>query len=296
MMIRGLRVPWEGSVQWKAPKFDSYWRPNDYHLTLKRRLLAPLLVKAGYKGIDELASMAELVRKKRRLDRGLLVYDNCSNEEVQRFLKDRGLPCDNNAASAVKLLEQADEELTFHNFLDLPPELRMSVYHFYMEKFPCDILCPSQPPLARTCRLLKQEVLPKFYEETVIELGFQCNPRLRKVKVVCHPDTSRFLEQFDNEQLFNFRYLQLNIHSTLPNDKLHSKMFVIFIDLEDFNDAVIATKDWSDRIDANTVCVALKRRLEIILDGCNVVNGRRRLASKHFGAMVRAMGLAMRPQ
>jgi hypothetical protein len=75
----------------------------------------------------------------------------------------------------VDLLLTADQEITFPKFMDLPAELRVKVEEYYIaglqEK--CDaLLCPAQPPLARTCKMMMKEVLPLFYSNSHFAIAF----------------------------------------------------------------------------------------------------------------------------
>jgi hypothetical protein len=64
----------------------------------------------------------------------------------------------------VKLLLSADEAISFPKFMELPPELRLLVAQFYLDDLHKDgpLLAPVQPPLTRTSRYLRKEVLPLF--------------------------------------------------------------------------------------------------------------------------------------
>lgn len=66
---------------------------------------------------------------------------------------------------AILRLRQADENQQFTRFLDLPAELRNRIYYFYDAHFDECLICPTKPPLARTCRQLNQELLPLFYSQ-----------------------------------------------------------------------------------------------------------------------------------
>ena len=63
----------------------------------------------------------------------------------------------------MEALEQADKTLAFHRFVELPPELRVRVYEYYVAAFPARISNPTQPPVTRANRLLREECLPIFY-------------------------------------------------------------------------------------------------------------------------------------
>ncbi|KAK3710077.1 hypothetical protein LTR37_010508 [Vermiconidia calcicola] len=78
---------------------------------------------------------------------------------------------------------------TFQKFTDLPPELRQTIYELYVREYGKNryeaariIDNPPLPPLARTCRLLRTEVLPVFYHECTFRIKMCCSnetPRVR---------------------------------------------------------------------------------------------------------------------
>jgi len=66
-------------------------------------------------------------------------------------------------------LEKADRKIMFSRFTDLPPELRGEVYSWYIASLPKAVYTPTQPPLARTCKLLRKECLPVSYSQCWFE-------------------------------------------------------------------------------------------------------------------------------
>ena len=62
----------------------------------------------------------------------------------------------------MEILEKADENFRFEKLLDLPAELRVVIYGFYFESLP-QLDEPTQPPLAKVSRLIRQESLPIFF-------------------------------------------------------------------------------------------------------------------------------------
>ena len=69
---------------------------------------------------------------------------------------------------------KADKNSTFRKCLDLPAELRKPAYQFYCADFQhLALTLPAQPPLARTCQLMRKEVLPLFYSSCTFYIDFQ---------------------------------------------------------------------------------------------------------------------------
>jgi hypothetical protein len=59
--------------------------------------------------------------------------------------------------------EQPDDEPSFARFLQLPPELRVMTYEYYIDSLGTAPSVHSQPHLTRTSHLVRQEALPLFY-------------------------------------------------------------------------------------------------------------------------------------
>jgi hypothetical protein len=74
----------------------------------------------------------------------------------------------------IETLLAADKARTFQRLLDLPAELRKAIYEFHFSDFSGKaLLHPAQPPLARTCHQLRDEVLPLFYSQCQFHIQFQ---------------------------------------------------------------------------------------------------------------------------
>lgn len=128
-----------------------------------------------------------------RADRGLLSYDDCTLEELQRFVHDRGLTATKavedgeDKKKVVALLEAAGEEqVQFRKFLNLPPEFRicltnsmLKIPYRPLEANKCGQLniykmhftiseklhSRAQPlPVCSVSGLVRQETLKLFYQ------------------------------------------------------------------------------------------------------------------------------------
>lgn len=161
--------------------FDSYWKLDTYDEltkdTIYRRLQA-----LGLDKVSLSRTKADLVTILHRHDSGRICFDRYTDAELWA----RGLQYrrehnvvrnrDNTISHAARvrlikfLEEQDDAKYTFKRFLDIPPELRNRVYEFYIADFPSSLKLPTKPPLSRTCRLLRQEVLPVFYANFEFEI------------------------------------------------------------------------------------------------------------------------------
>lgn len=150
--------------------YDQYWRC--YHENLNSKELIADLQKRG-RDMSKSRFRHELVCEATRADRGELAYAKQNVHDLQRFIRQRRLQPPKNVTSRrrlVEVLKADDDRKVFSKFLDLPPELRERVYGFYIANFPRVLTYPTQPPLARTCRLMRKEVLPVFYRQATFRL------------------------------------------------------------------------------------------------------------------------------
>jgi hypothetical protein len=74
----------------------------------------------------------DLIYHSERLERKLICYADCKLDQLRTFAKDRGivqLSVDSKSRNELtRMLMTADDGLKFERFLDLPAELRSSVY------------------------------------------------------------------------------------------------------------------------------------------------------------------------
>lgn len=88
--------------------------------------------------------------------------------ELKLFLTQRGLMLPSTgriAPSVLKAkLEDADDNVTFAGFSDLPPEVRLCIYELYFSSLEQPLLDTNcQPPITLASRMTRQEALPLFY-------------------------------------------------------------------------------------------------------------------------------------
>ena len=145
---------------------DTYWRLKYPQLSKKTILLK--LKTAGYQ-VSTAVPRDDLARLTLHHNSGYVNYFTCTDEELQKFVVDRGMQDTArrtpNRKGLIKKLLNADKNPSFTLCLDLPAELRNQVYDFYTESLTTEpVHCPIDPPLARASRLLRAESLPIFYK------------------------------------------------------------------------------------------------------------------------------------
>ncbi|KAK5127359.1 hypothetical protein LTR85_006698 [Meristemomyces frigidus] len=216
------RRPWRPTTG----TLDSYWKLDDYRIETTKSLQKRAR-DAGYK-VSSNMQRSYLMTLMHRIDRKMLCYDLCTSEERNKFGRDRGVVGSSGSplrpVTVTHDLRGADEGWVFRRFTDLPPELRSRVYTFYMAALPDMLTTPSQPPLARTSKLIRNEALPVFYNECTFELMFVRINR-RDSQGVCESilrptqDTICFLETLTKESVEDIRNLQISLATRDTPDK-----------------------------------------------------------------------------
>lgn len=121
------------------------------------------------------ATHAQLARLYARALRSLLDYEYCFTEELQTFCKQRRLQyfvMKPNRATLINLLDQADEDRTFHGFESLPAELREYIFQLCIVDFSkTNVKERMVSPLSQVSRLVRLESLPLFYKMCVFTLN-----------------------------------------------------------------------------------------------------------------------------
>ena len=147
----------------------------------------------------------------RRIDLGLLNYHACYTDELRRFVRDRQIETATTVHSTlIEALERADETLNFTRYLDLPPELRSFVYELYVAEFPCALGPCSQPPLAKTCKIIRKEMLPIFYRTVKLELELDFRIKPESWCLHLSDATDRFLARILPTSMAEIRKLKIS--------------------------------------------------------------------------------------
>ncbi|KAK4549767.1 hypothetical protein LTR36_005068 [Oleoguttula mirabilis] len=188
---------------------DSYWKlrssSSESAEELRKRVR-----DAGYSAPTGTVKK-EMVKMAQRAEKGLLCYDSCSTEELIRFAKNRDIPTADGVRTRENyksLLEHEDQKATFPRFTAMPPELRCRVYGYYVASIPQELETPTQPPITRVSKLIRNECLPIFDASITFTLTFfridRPTPNIRP-----SPDTTFFLETLAKVSAADIRKLKL---------------------------------------------------------------------------------------
>ncbi|KXS99835.1 hypothetical protein AC578_8873 [Pseudocercospora eumusae] len=176
-------VPVHSSNAMQSDRMDTYWRlmsrkisPDLYRAYLRRRASDQHLVPGPE------MSEQQYGEHWYRYQHHRVLYRACSVGELKRLAQNRGLEippsCQQNhvrkgRARLAWFLHDADFYISFHPFMDLPPDLRLVVYEHYFAAFASTLTYPSQPALARVSRQLRLEVLSAFYRQCRFRITFE---------------------------------------------------------------------------------------------------------------------------
>jgi hypothetical protein len=179
----------------KPPRHDHYWQLREGYPASKQHL-TDILLHTGYE-VKKSANKDELQSLVRRAWMGRLCYDKCSHLDLKQFAVARDLVDARKKPTKRWLADRliaGDDNRSFMKIFDLPPELRRLIYEFYISDFNEDSLEePTQPPLARTCRMMRNEVLPMFYSKCMFDLKFSTMPSHDTSNVRFRMDPSSFI-------------------------------------------------------------------------------------------------------
>lgn len=143
----------------------AYWKLRSYE-SLTIRVLRQKLWDRGL-FCQPNSSKVRTLKLLNRMQRKLLSYDSCSEDELQGFMKARGLQGKKpkggqmKKTAMVRKLENADDGATLDQFMELPAEIRVSIYELSIEDM--DLGRARAPaPITRVSRQVRQEALPIF--------------------------------------------------------------------------------------------------------------------------------------
>lgn len=149
-----------------------------------------------------------------RFQRHLLSYRQCTLQELIVFCENRHLtPKVKTISSLSNTLEQADDEATFDRFLDLPPELRNTIYAMHFSDFDTVPEIHHQPPIALASSQLRKETRELFYSCGTFRVSVHRDYPLGTYEKFLSPDTVQMVQQLStNDFCFFSRIKYLEMH------------------------------------------------------------------------------------
>ena len=198
---------------------NGYWRfgmPEKH----TRDDLKDFLQKRGFfhKKSENLARLPALAE---RCDRGHLSYESFNVAHLRQLVKDRGLQMTfqrkANKKQLVRHLEDADDlndavedPREFPRFLELPPELRHSVYTFYFDALGVIPQRFSQPPLCIVSRELRLESLGLFYQHSTFNFSMK-RPLLNVGDVIINGQSKLLRDKISLSDFTRIKHLSVEL-------------------------------------------------------------------------------------
>lgn len=190
----------------RRPLHQRYWQlPCPVHTSATSA--RPTIKKLNFK-YPQRVKKEKAIKFHRRAECGLIAYETCTADELGSFVRSRGLDGSGTRltqkSQLIPFLERADEATSFDRFMDLPPELRITVYSCHFGSF--EAATPEPPPLLAVSRRVRQEARPIFYEQTrfiiKVEHSMGGGPR---------PDrpTTKLFERLDPDNLGRINKLRV---------------------------------------------------------------------------------------
>jgi len=198
---------------------DVYWRLNrGREIRSGMKHLHWTLKAANYKPRAHITKSA-LIELLVHHEKGLLCYDECSDRELKKFVRDRNIARTEETTdrlSLVSMLQADDASRAFHRFSDLPAELRVRIYEFHIADFADTTLYfPVQPPITWASKLARAEALPVFYNTCTFAIALQGRQETRNGHLACYHKLSTksqlFLHLLKPEQLAAIRHIEIAV-------------------------------------------------------------------------------------
>ncbi|KXT04173.1 hypothetical protein AC578_51 [Pseudocercospora eumusae] len=164
-----------------------------------------------------------------RIQRGLLLYETCSSEELQVFCQQRGINLPRGCYritrrardEMIERLESADDNIIFHKYVDLPAELGLLVIESYMSSVPRVSLNDAPPPICGVSRTVRHDSLATFYQNRTLPLCYDLRGSSPKLHIISYYIKSRlcdsevgYIRKYSIDGLFDsdsYSYFTLHI-------------------------------------------------------------------------------------
>lgn len=154
-------------------ELNRYWRLHDYS-SLDKESLSTRVMALGTDQANLPGTRSQLVEILERHERGQICYDRYSDQQLEDLSRSIGWAVRPLADGLlwywthlrlIEALQEADDDgRVFGKILSLPAELRLQIYEHHFATYPETLVTPAQPPITRTCRLIRREALPLFYK------------------------------------------------------------------------------------------------------------------------------------
>jgi hypothetical protein len=176
-----------------------------------------------------------------RCQRGLLSYEGLSIRELKLFTKQRGIPVTigkKPTLSSLKAqLEQADDDLTFDRFSDLPPELRQKIFQQYFDPFGQYLnssgrygfgrpVRGGQPPITMASRQTRREALPLYYSRCQFDITRPAASNCDIMGIDENIVQKAFVQNTPIHDFALIRYFTLMFH--IPRSRINRNDYVYF--------------------------------------------------------------------
>ncbi|KXS93947.1 hypothetical protein AC578_1744 [Pseudocercospora eumusae] len=178
-----------------------YWqliRPKRYS---DRDLIRVIRMRSGFDGSH--LPRDHLCKLFLRVQRGMPIYEKYPDDDLIKFCIARKIP--NTSYKREEIISQlghADESFVFTRFLDLPPEIRVEIFDFYMASLECEEDY-APPPITLVSTLTRRESLPAFASRFINNnRRFECQVSLSAPPTLENPNGTWALDMSRDTQVF----------------------------------------------------------------------------------------------
>ncbi|KXS99828.1 hypothetical protein AC578_8875 [Pseudocercospora eumusae] len=154
---------------------DDYWKLQSYN-SMTAQQMRELLQKRRY-AVGKSDSKDKLEEALLRSDCGMQSYADQSDDDLRALVRSRGVDashviCGNKVGTRgdlLSLLKNADMNPRFEKFSDLAAELRNKIYEHYFSEIRQSLYAPSEPPITRVSRDIRQETIKMYYDSCTFD-------------------------------------------------------------------------------------------------------------------------------
>ena len=231
-----------------------------------------------------------------RRERGLLDYRQSDVSELRNFVEARGLAKMPKRTTSkkrlIQTLEDADDQMSFGHFMDLPPELRVSIYNLHLQSLKKPNFA-AQPPITKVSKTIRQETLPLFYRNMHATADLTEHVMLSQMTTVpkVSLEPQRYRDHLTSSTLSRFDKILLHYTAHVGSPRT-STAWIIDISAGDSIGRMkrIVQNDRSDDEDVPEVLRAsVERRIQELVTELLTRPVEQRLHHRDFQAMAKAV-------